>query len=456
MPIEFDFTGFTAAASESPISFVWWAFQNGGWIFLFPLAGYFATIMWLEWRRGIYDSQREFVVLALDVPRANEQTPRAIESLFAHLSGMHNDPKKEDKWIAGEMEESIGLEIVSLGGYVQFLIHVNARFRDLVEAAIYAQYPEAEITEVEDYAMRFKGIKFPSDRFDVWGAELKLTNKQYYPIKVYHEFEDSVSGEFKDPMASLLEIMSKLTPDEQVWFQVVITPANNDWGDLGRDLVNKLIGSKVKPRRKLLERLTDAPLDFFAFLGSIFFGGAAEAAADANAPLSQMLHLPPGKRAVVEAVERKIGKIGFHTRVRLVYLARKHAFNKGTRSSALFGAVKQFNTLEMNGFKPNKKKMTKVYGLMKRPRLNARKNKLLRWYRLRARQYAPGYYGEILNIEELATLYHFPILTVKTPLLKRTEAKRAEPPISLPVESPMAAGIVPAPPPPTAPPSPPL
>ncbi|MDD5109618.1 MAG: hypothetical protein PHI63_00195 [Patescibacteria group bacterium] len=432
----FNLNEFADVAAQNPFVLIGWFLAHGGWVFLLPWAVWVATVMWLEWRRGIYDSQREFVVLAVDIPRTNEQTPRAIEQLFSHFSGMHNDPQKEDKWIAGEMEESIGLEIVSFGGYIQFLIHLNVKFRDLVEGAIYAQYPEAEIAEVEDYAMRFKGIKFPNDQFDVWGGELRMTNKQYYPIKTYREFEDMVSGEFKDPMASILEIFSKMTPDEQAWYQIVITPANNNWGEPGMELVYKLIGAKVSKKKKIWESLIDAPLNIISMFGDIISGTWGVAAQEQPAtliPMSQMLHLPPGKRTVVEAVERKISKIGFHTRIRLVYIARKHAFNKATRSSALFGAIKQFNTLDMNGFKPNKKKFTKVYGLFKKPRINIRKNKVMRWYRMRARQYEPGYYGPILNIEELAGLWHFPLMTVKVPTLQRTEAKRAEPPVTLPI-----------------------
>ena len=39
-----------------------------------------------------------------------------------------------------------------------------------------------------------------------------------------------------------------------------------------------------------------------------------------------------------------------------------------------------------------------------------------------------------LSSEELATLYHFPVITVKAPLLKRTEAKKGAPPVSLPLD----------------------
>ena len=62
---------------------------------------------------------------------------------------------------------------------------------------------------------------------------------------------------------------------------------------------------------------------------------------------------------------------------------------------------------------------------------NEKKMKVLRNYRNRSGRGAPPY---VLNIEELATIYHFPMVSVKAPLVKKTEAKRAEPPPSLPTD----------------------
>jgi len=41
----------------------------------------------------------------------------------------------------------------------------------------------------------------------------------------------------------------------------------------------------------------------------------------------------------------------------------------------------------------------------------------------------------VLNTEELATIWHFPMSHVKTPQVQKTISKRSEPPVGLPIES---------------------
>ena len=40
----------------------------------------------------------------------------------------------------------------------------------------------------------------------------------------------------------------------------------------------------------------------------------------------------------------------------------------------------------------------------------------------------------MLNIEELASIYHFPAITVKSPLTPKVESRKGEPPIGLPIQ----------------------
>ncbi|MFC1703002.1 hypothetical protein ACFLZO_00880 [Patescibacteria group bacterium] len=62
---------------------------------------------------------------------------------------------------------------------------------------------------------------------------------------------------------------------------------------------------------------------------------------------------------------------------------------------------------------------------------NSKKSNLVRAYKGRSGIGATPY---ILNVEELATLFHFPMIDIKAPLVSKTEAKRAEPPAKLPTE----------------------
>ena len=436
MEVVINFEELLAIASTNPVALYWYLFTNGGWIFL--IVGFFimAKYGWLEYIQNKYDSKRTYVMLAVDIPKNNEQSPKALEQFFEHLAGIQTTPKWEDKWLKGKLQDHISLEIVSLGGYIQFLIYSPAGYRDLVEAALYAQYPDAEIIEVEDYAQKYKTLKFPSDEYLVWGAEFKLSRPDHYPMKTHPSFEHPLSQELKDPISSMLEILSKLGPAEQSWFQIVITPATSEWKAKAAIEAKKLTGAKVEPKKNLLEKTYDFPIKLISGLGDaanyVITGSLTEEKKSADAPPSLMQYLSPGEKMTVEAIENKISYTGFYTRIRYVYLTKKDAFDTNKGVDGFLGALNQFNG--ENSLALNKKKKTKVYGLFKQARLNARRNRIMRLYRLRGRQYRPGYFGYILNSQELATIYHFPVMTVKAPMVKKTESRRAEPPLSLPVE----------------------
>src|SRR6056297_573761 len=154
---------------------------------------------------------KNYICLTIDVPKDNDQGPEAVERMFAHLAGID----KKDK---------ISLEIVGKEGEIQFFIYLASCYRDLVEAAIYTAYPSAEILEVEDYTKEVPE-EFPNNDIDVWAADLNLTNPSPYPIRTYPDFEHKLSKSFKDPMIDFLEVLGRLRPGEQVWIQIIISPA---------------------------------------------------------------------------------------------------------------------------------------------------------------------------------------------------------------------------------------
>lgn len=421
---------------DTPWESSWYIFQYGGWLIAFFVYLQCFKMVWLYWRQNLYYSAQKHVLLAIDVPRLNEQGPKAIENLFSHIYGAYKNPNLIEKWWLGYLQPRFSFELISIGGYLQYLVRSPLQFRDLVEASIYAQYPDAEITEVEDYA-KSAPAKFTNTNYNMWGCEFVLYNKDYYPIRTYPAYEYALTQEFKDPAASLLEFMGKISPEENLWLQLVITPKPNDWAKKGEELVKKLIGAKVAaPKAGLLAAISTgiATNVWEAATSTLIPPSSAVTKKDEDKIRSQMLYLSPGERSTVEAVEAKISKNAFETKFRFIYWGKRGIFSKPRGVNGIIGAIAQFNTLDLNGFKPHPHTKTTIdYFFIKR-RVAWRQEKLMRAYK--ARSNWQGWGRSILNIEELATLWHFPMSDIRTPMLKKTQAKRLESPFALPVGSP--------------------
>lgn len=433
MEITLDFSSIIQQSQGNPFLLIWVLIKEGAWIIFLLFFIWVILQLWLAYIRNIYRRKRKYILLAIDVPRDNIQTPRGAENIFHHLAGAHATFDLYTKWWEGEIPDSFSLEIISLEGYIQFLIHTVDKYRDLIEASIYAQYPDAEIVEVEDYTKDWN-ITFPNEEYDLWGTEIRLAKKYFYPIKTHPAFEDPISKEHKDPMAAMMEALGKIGPGEQVWLQLVVTPADNDWGEAAKPLIQKLIGGKVEEKQNIFDYIYKGPIKILSFINDVFSTTPSTTKDSKKEEPNKYLYLTQGEKDIVSAIEKKISKLGFHVRFRFLYLAKKEVFDKNKASKVLYGSIKQFNTLDCNAFKPHKLYMTGGIHFFKNLRLKWRKNKILRLYKDRAQSLSPGDYGYILNTEELASVYHFPPMSVKAPLIKKTEAKKAEPPLSLPVE----------------------
>lgn len=432
--------------AADPIVAAWLIFKAGGWIPFLIVMIKGLSWAWLDERSGIFVSRQKKVFLAIDVPKNNEQLPKAVENIFAHIQGAYSSATKKEKWIDGKFGPVFSFEIVSIGGYIQFVIMTWEKYRDMIEALIYAQYPEAEITEIEDYT-KFAPQKWPNKTHLMFATEFVTKNSIYLPIKTYPEFEEKLAGEFKDPMAQLLESLSRLLPDEQVWLQVLIQLEKQEWQKGGDKLVKKMIGAKApKPKPTLVDKAVELPLTALTVASDAVFGAAAAPVKkEDKGARSEMLFLSPGERAAVEAVERKISKLGYKTKIRFIYFAPFKIARTSTVISFVRGALQQFTSMDMNQFTFNGNLTTKrdyfwqtngiwyyLSGTFYRT-VNERMQINFRGYKNRSLW--TGGKCFYLNTEELATIWHFPIMTVKAPLVKRTEAKRAEPPAGLPFHS---------------------
>ena len=429
-----------AMANPSPILGAWdffvYLFTNGGWIVFLVIFLSGARFAWVYYIENEYDKTRRWVMLAIDVPKDNVQSPKAVENIFAHLAGAHGSKTLQEKYWIGNTQDWFSFEIISIGGYVQFIIRTIVQFRDLVESAIYAQYPDAVITEIEDYTTGYPSV-YPHEHYDLYGTEFALVEDQALPIRTYLEFEHTLTQEFKDPLSALLETMGKLGDGEQLWLQIIIVPIDDSWKKNAIALIKKMIGEKQKKKNGLAG----------ALLGELSNIGQTASPQITGAPTgpqktgsrtddlpSRMLYLSPYDKERVEAISRKIKKIGFLTKIRSVYIAPKENFVVQHGREALIGTIKQFNTSDLNSIKPDTKHVgVHAHYFFIDWRKNIKKTKVM--IRYKNRSVYRGRNPFVLNIEELASIWHFPQTTETVPIrhmVQKTEFKRIAPPSSVP------------------------
>ena len=437
MDIVIDMSAITELVNLPVHIFLWRVFWYGGWLPIGVTFLWGASLIWLQYIRGKWGKQQKFIFLAIDIPRDNKQTPKAVENIFSYLGGAHGTFSLIEKWWNGRFQMSLSLEIVSIDGYIQFLIHTPEIFRDLVESAVYSQYPEAEITEVNDYT-EDAPTKFPDDEQDIYGAEFILQKNSAYPIKTYKEFEHQMGDpdtQYKDTMAALMDLMGSLKNGEQLWFQILLTPIGFDWPEIGDKEISKIIGENTKSKKNLLDLALDGFLSVLgAFADMIFSGGAGEEKkTEQQEDMFKIMNLKPKEKKQIEAIEEKTSKLGFDFKMRVIYLARKEVMNKPKVFGGFVGFMKQFASMDLNNLKPDMDKTaTRAAYFFTKSIINAKKMRIMRGYK--DRDDTIGRKPGVLNIEELATIWHFPIeASVKAPLIQKAPGRKAEAPMHLPM-----------------------
>lgn len=415
--------------------------REGGLV-VFLIAFYVLVVLGKDWwllriRKRFIDNIK-WTILEVKIPKENLKSPKAMEQVFAALYATFSFGLKWiDKWWVGKVEEWMSFEMVGFAHSMHFYVYMPEKYRNLVESAFFSQYPNVEIHTAEDYTRRF-GDDLPNETYDIFGTDFTLGRENYFPIKTYPFFEESIEERRLDPIATISEVMSGLKFDEMVWLQILTRPMNDTWKNEAEDLVNKIMGRVKKAPTtgfkdaivEFLSNLIWAPVQYPAW-GK---GGGEEKSAGIKM-------LTPGEQDILKAVENKISKPGFETVIRFIYLDKRDSFT-ASNVSAVMGAMNQFRTQHINSFRPNPGTITApraVGKLFRKRRLLKRKKKLFQSYLKREmpllpkRPFALFLKASILCVEELATLYHPPITAVGAPSLEPLGAKKGSAPSNLPV-----------------------
>ncbi len=333
------------------------------------------------------------VLLMLEIPRANDKKELAAEQLFASLHGILRD--KAELQATSGVQEHLSFEIVSTGGQIRFYVWVPKILQSFVEGQIYAQYPTVQIYKMKDDYVDDRE-KYPVS----YTAELTLTENEALPIKTFENFE-------VDPLAGITGTLAKLNPDnsEELWIQILTRPIPDDWH---KQTTDKWI-KKIKDGKKLFGG--NSGIDWTWVIEA--FGAFFRPPTGGSGGEVKKVEISERDKTRIAKAEEKATKLGYEVKIRLTYLGQDQT-NAKLNMQALVGTFKQYNSTNLNGFKL-------TGGSFKAEDIDAYK----------MRQFAD--HGFILNISELASVYHLPHTSVETPNIVWASSKTAEPPAKLPL-----------------------
>ncbi len=392
--------------------------------------------LWMHYVQAKWQTEVKWIMLELKLPKETHKGPLAMElvlnALYQTGSGIWYDKK-----VKGRVKDRFSLEMVSLEGQVKFFIRTPAVHKNVIEAQLYAQYPDIEIFEVPDYT-RYVDYRGREGDWSCVGMDFGLGKEDAYPIKTYIDYgldKEGVDEEYKiDPLSSVIEYLGSVGKGEQVWIQIIVQAATKahhyphkkdgsmgDWKSEGEALVDKLTQRKE-------ERDEEGK------------GG----------PRTQ--HMTKGEQEIVAAIERNISKFGFECGVRALYVCKRDRFNP-SNLKAIGGLWRGFSTANLNEFKST----IQTFGVdawwqdYKDVRITSYRKAQFEAFKRREFSFedqvrwvanipsaspmviTPFKHPFVLSSEELATIFHLPGGVVQTPTFGRLSSRKSEAPTNLPI-----------------------
>jgi hypothetical protein len=335
----------------------------------------------------VFEEVRNPFIMQILVPRENEKASLAAEQMFASIHGILENYTK--------CPDLVSFEIASNQEHgIRFYVVAPQHLSRFIEGQIYAQYPNANIKYVQDYAREDK----PSGEVFVTAGEIEMEKDYIFPIKTFRSFE-------VDPLAAITGAISELNNMERAWIQVVIRPVSNYWQDKSKEYITAVREGKDLGGGSFIKFLT----------GMVSGIGKAltETSSDSKVQ-KEVVKLLPGQEEELAEIENKMLKVGFEFKIRVVTKADTQARSEQILRD-IVASFKQFTTAHLNNF---------IHILPEKTG-----KELYEEYITRSLTKDEP---DIINIEELASLFHLPNISVETPNIAWSRARKLEPPMDLP------------------------
>ena len=279
-----------------------------------------------------------------------------------------------------------------------FYIAVPKKFRESIEKQLHSYFPNAAVEKISDYT-----IFTPTNA--TAASVLQLKNTHALPLKTYLTMN-------VDPLNEMSNALSRLqTAEEGACLQLVLATTNNEWRTLGRTIAHKM--QQGKQLREVYS--TSFLIKLGKGIQQIFALFSSKQKEDPVIQSERTVQLTPEEQELVKSIEGKANKAGFAVNIRLIASAPTQQRAQEILSQ-MENAFSQFANPGVNHLQI-KHRMAK--------------KRILFNYIFRT------FYDEnvvILNTEEIASIFHFPISTTETPKIKWLKAGVAAPPPAIPAE----------------------
>lgn len=330
------------------------------------------------------DSQKD------DKTENNKDLIGQIEQLYSILGSI-----KEGGFRRGFFSGSpyLGLEIASTGKEINFYIAVPKYWQESAVKHIQGIYPSSEVQRVEDYNI------FNPQGFEA-ASRLSLRKEFLFPIKTYKRLESDSVGE-------IANIFSKIQEGEGGAVQIIFQKEDSKWRRLAQDIAREMQKGKSYNEarnaagRGSLRKIAGEMAESMKSNKDTQKGKLSEE----SKPVTSM------QQEIIKMFEEKSGKMGFGVNIRLMASAATQE-KADELLDQLESAFSQFDDPNLNGFKFS----------------NSNKKGII--YDFSFRNYNPKQ-KMILNTEELASIFHFPLPGIGTPKIKWLKSRSASAPVDL-------------------------
>lgn len=360
---------------------------------------------------------KESVALEISVPKESaeqaqkeqsskkteQETISAGEQIFSILSEYSNGGF--GRWMNGG--ERFSFEIVTINKEIRFWVICSKSKATVLEKQILAVYPRAHIE-------RMKKLDFFHDNSFGFVQEMDLGSKYVLPFRTYKHMEH-------DPLNALTNSMSGLEMGESAAIQLVLSPIKENWQKKPRLAASK-IQQGQSPEEVLFKKSNHFEGIFKFFQEG--FKTLLKSDKDDKPDMSEKkrkidltgqeveLRLTPQQQEIIKKLEEKASRPGFTYTLRIVGVAPTEQRAKEIVDS-IIPSFQIFDIKPFNWF--TKKKTNSQEALenftLRAPSLNE---------------------TNIINLEEINSIWHLPNYLTQTPNIKWLLARRPSIPVFLP------------------------